>query len=218
MSSANPSNRDAFVIALREGLRGLPAETIADLARDYETHIQDGIRRGRSEAEIVEALGDPERLARELRAEIRVKRWHDTHSPSAAVGVLTGFVGFATVGLIAPVLAVVAAVLAAFFATAVGVLCAGALLLISPWLGAIAGGSLGEQLRLFVMQSGEGALALMGVSLISGSVAAGAGVILLGVGIVHAFVWYGRLHYKLLRPKGRGGLETQSTKLTVVGI
>lgn len=219
MPSATPVNRDTFVVALHEGLNDLPEEVIADLVRDYEAHIEEGVRRGRPEAEIVDALGDPVRLARELRAEVRVKQWRDTRSPSAAVGALISLLGLGTIGLFAfaPLVVVAAGILVALFVTAVGVFCAGAVLMVSPWLGTVVGGPLGEQLQLFVTQSGESAVALVGFSLISGSVAASAAIILIAIGVVHACVWYGRLHYKLLRPQLHRTLEPQPTKLTVIG-
>src|SRR5262249_51809468 len=58
-----------FLDTLRRRLSGLPAEEIDDLVGDYDTHFAEGMAAGRSEAEIAAALGDPMRLARELRAE-----------------------------------------------------------------------------------------------------------------------------------------------------
>ena len=75
--------RDAFMARLREGLRGLPQQTASEILADYETHFADGEAAGRSEAEVAEALGDPARLARELRAEIGLQRWETQRSPSA---------------------------------------------------------------------------------------------------------------------------------------
>src|SRR5688572_23497352 len=136
MSSATPVNRDTFVAVLREGLQGLSVDVIADLVRDYEAHFEEGERRGRSQSELVEALGDPRQLARELRAEVRVREWEVKRSPSAAVGAVLGLAGLGTLDLLAliPLFIVVAAILLAFLATAIGVLCSGALLLVSPLL------------------------------------------------------------------------------------
>lgn len=209
---------NTFVADLREALQGLPEVVIADLVRDYEAHIEEGIRRGRPEAEIVESLGDPVRLARELRAEIRVKEWQVAPTPSAAVAALMGLLGLGAIDLLAfsPLVTVVAAILVALLLTAVGIFCSGAALMVSPWLAAIAGGPLGEQLRLFVAETGDAAIVLLGISLMSGSVAAGAALILAGIGVVHTCVWYGRLHYRLLRPQLSQALESQPTKLTVI--
>ncbi|MCW5761021.1 MAG: DUF1700 domain-containing protein, partial [Phenylobacterium sp.] len=69
--------RQAFMARLREGLRGLPSQAIADIVADYEAHFTDGEAAGRTEAEVAAALGDPDRLAREIRAESSLNRWRD---------------------------------------------------------------------------------------------------------------------------------------------
>ena len=74
--------RQAFLARLREGLRGLPTQTVADMMADYEAHIADGAAAGRSEEEVAAALGNPDRLAREIRAESSLNRWCDERSPT----------------------------------------------------------------------------------------------------------------------------------------
>ena len=64
-----------FLDTLRRRLAGLPPAEIDDLVADYATHFADGMAAGRSEADIAAALGDPMRLARELRAEAGFRRW-----------------------------------------------------------------------------------------------------------------------------------------------
>lgn len=65
--------RAEFITRLRRGLSGLPATTIADIVADHEAHFADALAAGRTEAEVAAALGDPGRLARELRAEAGLK-------------------------------------------------------------------------------------------------------------------------------------------------
>lgn len=211
--------RKIFVAALREGLKGLPDDIVADVVGDYEGHFIEGEDRGRSEAELMDALGDPARLARELRAEIRVRRWHEKRSPSAAVGAVTAFVGLGAVDLLLmlPLVLVVAAILLTFFVTAIGLLCSGISMLVSPLLAKFLDGPFGEQLAKLVAQTGDGAVAMLGVSLISGSAAAGAALMLFGVAIVNATVWYGRLHYRLVRPPLHEVGQARISKLTVIG-
>ena len=62
-------NRETFVEKLRTGLRGLPQTTVDEVMADYEAHFSEGLQAGRTEDEIASALGDPSRLARELRAD-----------------------------------------------------------------------------------------------------------------------------------------------------
>jgi uncharacterized membrane protein len=64
-------NRAHFMAQLRDGLAGLHHTDISDIVSDYERHFADGAADGRTEEEVAAALGDPVRLARELRAEDR---------------------------------------------------------------------------------------------------------------------------------------------------
>ncbi len=48
---------------------GLAREDINELIADYEAHFTEGSAAGRSEEDVSRALGEPGRLARELRAE-----------------------------------------------------------------------------------------------------------------------------------------------------
>ena len=73
--------RQEFIARLKAGLAGLPLQAQADIVADYETHFTEGAAAGRSEADIAAALGDPERLARELRAEAGLKRWETRAQP-----------------------------------------------------------------------------------------------------------------------------------------
>jgi uncharacterized membrane protein len=77
-------NRADFLARLKKGLVGLPTSSASEILNDYEAHFDDGIAAGRSEAEVATALGDPDRLARELRAEAGAQRWHQEKNPSAA--------------------------------------------------------------------------------------------------------------------------------------
>ncbi len=74
--------RTEFIDRLRRGLAGLPPATVADFVADYEAHFSDAAEAGRNEAEVAAALGNPDRLARELRAEAGVKSWETARTPS----------------------------------------------------------------------------------------------------------------------------------------
>ena len=58
--------RAAFLARLREGLRGLPPQTVNEVIVDYDTHFTDGVSDGRTEEDVAQALGDPSRLASRL--------------------------------------------------------------------------------------------------------------------------------------------------------
>ncbi|MFN9250560.1 MAG: DUF1700 domain-containing protein, partial [Brevundimonas sp.] len=92
--------RSDFMNRLRAGLAGLPAAAINDLAADYEAHFEDGVAAGRTEAEVAAALGDPARLARELRAEAGMKRWETEKNPSAAADAVFAVLGLGAIDIL----------------------------------------------------------------------------------------------------------------------
>jgi uncharacterized membrane protein len=180
--------REAFIARLREGLRGLPPHTVADIIADYETHFADGLAAGRSEAEVAEALGDPGRLAREVRAEIGLKRWEEERSPSGAASALLAVLGLGALDLfiLLPILMAVGGTLFGVGVAAVA--------------GLFAGGALFAAGPFTDFPGGPAAAILGGLGLMSGATAVGAVVILVCIGLVNALVWYARLHYRLLKP------------------
>jgi uncharacterized membrane protein len=92
--------RAEFLDTLRRRLAGLPPSEIDELVGDYATHFADGMAAGRSEAEIAEALGDPMRLARELRAEAGFRRWEQARTPGNFFSALIGFLALIAVDFI----------------------------------------------------------------------------------------------------------------------
>jgi uncharacterized membrane protein len=186
--------RQAFMARLREGLRGLPPSAQADIVADYENHFNEGEAAGRSEADVATGLGDPGRLARELRAEVGLKRWEEERSPSAGASAIFAVLGLGAIDILflLPILmgvggamfGIAVAVIAVFFAGGV-VFAAG------PFTG-LAGGPV--------------AAILAGIGLMAGATSVGAVLAICTIGLVNALVWYGRLHYRLLKP----ALEPQS--------
>jgi len=86
-----------FLDTLAERLRGLPPDEIDELLDDYASHFAEGLAEGRSEAEIAAALGDPARLARELRAEAGLRRWETARTPSNFYAAMIGFLALIAV-------------------------------------------------------------------------------------------------------------------------
>src|ERR1700744_3187741 len=109
-------NRSEFLYQLRRGLEGMPKGQIADVIADYESHFDEGKAAGRSEEEIAAALGDPARLARELRAEAGFKRWESERTPGSLAGVILALLGLATVDImfLFPFLCTLGAIFIAF--------------------------------------------------------------------------------------------------------
>lgn len=113
--------RQAFIARLQEGLRGLPPQAVADIVADYDTHFSDGAAAGRTEAEVAEALGDPNRLARELRAESTLSRWREERSPSSAAAAVFAVLGLGAIDILI-LLPVLMGVGGALFGLAVAVI------------------------------------------------------------------------------------------------
>jgi uncharacterized membrane protein len=189
--------RQEFIDRLRAGLAGLPPTAIVELTADYETHFSEGVAAGRTEAEVAAALGDPDRLARELRAEAGLRRWETERNPSAAANAVFAVLGLGAVDLLVlfPVLLWVAGVLLGAFIAAVALFGAGAVLMVAG--------------PVVVHGGPVAALGLGGLGIMAGGTCLGAVATIVTIGAVNALVWYGRLHMNLLRP----ALENQGSNL-----
>ena len=177
-----------FMTKLRAGLAGMPATTVADIVGDYDAHFNDALAAGRQEADVAAALGDPGRLARELRAEAGLKAWQDTRSPSAAAAAVFAVLGLGAIDIIflLPILMGVAGALFGLFVAVIACLVAGAVMLVGGPFYAGPGGVAG------VMFAGLG--------LMAASASVGALLTLTTIWLMNGLVWYGRLHYRLLKP------------------
>jgi len=180
--------REAFLARLRAGLRGLPPQAVAEIMADYEAHFADGEAAGRTEAEVAAALGDPERLAREISAEGAMNRWRDERSPSSAASAVFAVLGLGAIdilillpilmGVASAIVGLAVAVIVCFFAGAV-VFAAG---------------------PFFDPPGGPATALLAGIGVMAGSASGGAILTIISIGLMNLLVWYGRLHYRLLKP------------------
>lgn len=186
--------RADFMARLKQGLVGLPMTTAQEIVSDYESHFEDGVAAGRSEAEIAAALGAPERLARELRAEAGARRWDQEQNPAAAAGAVFGLIGLGAIDiliLLPIVFPVFGAVLSVLISGVFVFLAGGFVLVAGPFFG-LPGGILASILM---------GVGLMGLGLFMGGLMA-----VLTKWLIDATVWYARLHYRVLKP----ALEPQS--------
>jgi len=87
--------RNEFLSRLRRGLEGLSPDYIQDVMNDYEAHFTDGLANGRTEYEISHALGDPGRVARELKAEAGFRRWEADRTAGNMAGAVLALLGLA---------------------------------------------------------------------------------------------------------------------------
>lgn len=180
--------RQAFMARLREGLRGLPAQTQADIVADYEAHFAEGQAAGRSEQDVAAALGDPSRLARELRAEHGLKRWEEERNASSAGAAVFAVLGLGAldITILLPILMGVAGAIIGVAVAAITVFFAGgALFAVGPFAD---------------LPGGAAAALLGGLGLMAAATSVGAVLTIVTIGLINALVWYGRLHYRLLKP------------------
>ncbi len=180
--------RAEFMARLKKGLAGLSLSSAAEIVADYDVHFDDGIAAGRTEAEVAAALGDPDRLARELKAEAGAVRWHQEKNPSAAAGAVFAVLGLGAIDILIllPLLMGVLGTLFGFFIAVIAVFIAGGAIMVA---GPIAG-----------FPGGAFAAILGGLGLMAGSVAVGALLSVATIWLVNGLVWFARLHYRLLKP------------------
>ncbi|MER8610715.1 DUF1700 domain-containing protein [Mesorhizobium sp. M0435] len=181
--------RDALLRKLRLGLAGLPTQEIEDIIGDYAAHFADAS--GRSEAEVAAALGDPARLARELRAEAGLRRFETHWSVSNMLAATFALAGLAFVDIVflLPLLitAVVLALGLGITLVAIGAL---GIKIILTTLLFEPGGTLTAMLgRVFI-----------GAGLVCGFLGGGALLLLGSSAGIQVFGRYARMHSRLTHP------------------
>jgi uncharacterized membrane protein len=178
-------NRAHFMAQLRDGLAGLHHSDINDIVADYESHFADGAADGRTQEEVAAALGEPARLARELRAEIGFKRWEENRSPGNFLGVVLALLGLATIDFIIllPFLCFLAALFFGLAVACLGMVVGGAFLMFNLLWGGVMGIT--------------GMHLLVALGLISGAIGGGALLLLLMDLIAKLLIRYARLHFRL---------------------
>jgi uncharacterized membrane protein len=177
-----------FLAILHDRLRGLPPAEIDELLDDYASHFAEGLAEGRSEAEIAAALGDPVRLARELRAEAGLRRWESARTPANFYAAMIGFLALMAVDFmfLLPLLGALALVTLIAGLAMIG-LCVAGLALVMKLFSFDHGLSLRYMARI-----------LSGVGLLGLGVGGGALLLLALDYVVRLLARFARLHYALL--------------------
>lgn len=176
--------RALFLSRLKDGLSGVPEDEMRDIMADYEAHFAEGHAAGRSDADVEAGLGDPTRLAKELRAEAGLKSWEEKRNPGNFLRATAALMGLATLDFLVLLplgflfLLVIGAVLFALSIVAK----VGVSLILSATHGFIAGP----------------ALAFAGIGILCGAIGAGALIVLLLMWGMRLFGGYVRLHYRVL--------------------
>lgn len=180
--------RDEFMRRLSRGLEGLPQATIDEILADYADHFEAASAEGRSEAEVAAALGDPSRLARELKLEAGIKRWQEVRSPSSAWTAVIALLGLGAIDILIllPLLLPAIGVMIGLFVAVVAIFIGGGGVLIFGPFSDFPGGPL--------------AAALWGLGMMAGAVSLGALLGIASIWLVNALMWFGRLHYRVIEP------------------
>jgi len=85
--------QEHFVQALRRGLANLPKPEVDEIVADYREYISDAVAAGRNEEEVIAALGDPAKLARELKAQASYRQWESHRSFGNLMRVMISIAG-----------------------------------------------------------------------------------------------------------------------------
>jgi uncharacterized membrane protein len=181
-------NKHAYIQTLKEGLKGLSVTAQSEVLADTEAHFAAGLEAGRTEEEIAKGLGDPARLAREIRAEEGLKRWEMDKTPSSAVTAIIALIGLGALDIL---------ILLPLLISIAGTLIS---LIVLAFIGFAVGGFIFAIGGFLSLPGGIAAALLGGFGIMSLSAALGAGMGVLSVLFVNFVVWFARLHYRLIKP------------------
>ena len=176
---------------LRRGLKGLPSHEIDEIVEDYAAHFAESEISGRQQSEVAAALGDPARIARELKADAGLRRFETQWSVSNMLAAAVALAGLAILDviLLLPMLFIMITAILGFAVA----------------LAAIGTFGLKIILTAVIFQSGSTLATILGnvfigLGLISAFIGGGA-LLLLAVGSgIRLFGRYARLHFKLATP------------------
>jgi len=93
-------NKEEYLKKLAKLVKKLPEEDKEDILSDYEEHFRIGMANGRTEKEISEALGDPENIAKQIKADYMVKKAEHKPSPGSIIEAVLAVAGLGLFNLI----------------------------------------------------------------------------------------------------------------------
>jgi uncharacterized membrane protein len=120
-------NRKQYLDSLEKNLKSLKREETDDILQDFTEYFEIGVERGRTEQELMNSLGSPKILARQIRFESYVKQAEETAS-AAHIGkaVFTSIgLSFFNLIFIMPLFLIVLGVVSALFIFAAAISAAG---------------------------------------------------------------------------------------------
>ncbi len=92
--------QDAFIQRLRQALGSLPKPDVDEIVADYREYIGDALSAGRTEEDVIAALGEPEKLARELKAQANFRQWEERRSFGNLMRVVGSIAGLGLLHLV----------------------------------------------------------------------------------------------------------------------
>ncbi len=92
--------QDAFIQRLRQALGSLAQRAVDEIVADYREYIGDALSAGRTEEDVIAALGEPEKLARELKAQANFRQWEERRSFGNLMRVVGSIAGLGLLHLV----------------------------------------------------------------------------------------------------------------------
>ena len=189
-------NRKQFIDQLTVNLRGIPKEDRLDIISDFEEHFKIGMENGRTENELSDSLGNPQTLARQLKANALVDQAEKTASPTniaRAVFASLGLGFFNLIFILGPFIGI-AAVLFSLFASAVAIAASGITLLVATIFGPLFPEYVGIIVNPAIGIFGSIGLACFGILFFIGD-------IFLGKVLYKLFIRYIRFNLRVIKGK-----------------
>lgn len=148
-------NQVTYLTQLKRALAGMPAAEVADIMADCERHFLDGRDAGRDEQAIATGLGDPRRMAVELRAAVGVAAYEKKSSIGNLLRLIPVLGGLASFNLLmlVPALILPILLLSSYIVSGSAVV-AGTVITTSGVTGIDQVGSQGDGLRMKVSDFG----------------------------------------------------------------
>ncbi len=181
-----------FLAQLRRALSSLAPKEVDEIIADYNGHFNEAIAAGRSEEEVAHALGDPTRLARELRAETQLRRWENQRTPGTLVGAILGISGLLALDvlILIPLIFALALTVFAFVVSLFAIGVTGIALIAAQF----------QDWYQFHSHVSAASHMFAGIGLLGFSIGFGALLWLVMEVSVRLLGRYARLHYRVLKP------------------
>lgn len=118
-------NKIKFLSDLERLLRKLPKNEKNDILQDYEEYFSIGIEEGKTESQIVDSLGSPKQLAKELLADYHIEKMETSSSTRNMFRAIWAVIGLGFVNLVivlGPILVVFSLLVAGWISGFAGVM------------------------------------------------------------------------------------------------